>query len=117
MEKITLIDVELAQVLGYKLVTLQRMVTDQTNRLPPEVFLGDPGKKGKRVWLVETVKKWLKEREVGGQHEELETEQPATEQPAEVVGAVAVAVVGGQETKRGRGRPRNVAALAGGAAA
>jgi len=112
MEKITLIDVELAQVLGYKLITLQRMVTDQTNRLPPEVFLGDPGKKGKRVWLVETVKKWLKEREVGGQHEALETEQPA-----EVVVAVAVAVVGGQETKRGRGRPRNVAALAGGAAA
>ena len=63
MENFTLGPTELAIILGYRLGTVLRLMTQAPSRLPPAILLAEPGKKGKRRWLKSTVEGWLKARE------------------------------------------------------
>lgn len=63
MEKFVLDRFELSEVLGLSQATVQRLMSQEPTRLPPAINLGK-GRQARRVWLIDTVKEWLKQREV-----------------------------------------------------
>ena len=82
---------ELAVEVGMERTTVNRLVTGDPDRLPPFINLGTQ-RRIKPVWLQETVRAWLKQRE----------------------GSAVMSTPAAPVVKSRRGRPRNGAAAVGG---
>jgi predicted DNA-binding transcriptional regulator AlpA len=90
MEKITVGQKELAVILQLSEATVARLMSQSPERLPPCVRLGES--RGRRVWLLDSVKEWLIERQE-------RSAASASPTPSRAVAPVA-------PTKK-LGRPRN----------
>lgn len=102
MEKFTLDKEGLAATLGYAKATVDRKVSDEPETLPPFINLGSAARM-KPVWLMDTVKQWLKDREGVGAVSP--NPQDSASSPTRVMPNPVVA-------KRGRGRPKKLEEVA-----
>lgn len=62
MEELTILPAQVAGILGIKVSTLKRLVSESPQRLPPFVEIGD-GPRSRKIWLLASVKAWLLEQE------------------------------------------------------
>jgi len=93
-DRLVFTTVTLPMAIGLSDATVLRLMSQEPARLPPCIFLSRPGAlKQKRVWLKETVFKWLEDRQSG------------FTSPVE---AAAAAAAPAPATSRGRGRPRKI---------
>ena len=83
MGVLTFVKDELAVEIGMERTTVNRLVTDDPDRLPPFINLGTP-RRIKPVWLKETVRSWLKQREGSSQVLEITVKKPARGRPRKV---------------------------------
>ena len=101
-EKFTLDKSDIASLLGYTRATINRMVSDTPELLPPFSRLGPqtPGQvaRGRVVWLRETVATWLKSKE-GKEGKEGKEVCPLS------AGSPGLPLPVAKMSQRGRGRP------------
>jgi hypothetical protein len=96
MEELTILPVQVAVILGIKVSTLKRLVSESPQRLPPFVEIGD-GPRKRKIWLLASVKSWLLDQERLTQGKRL---------PLSELGSRAAAE--SKNLRRKPGRPRKI---------
>ena len=96
MQPLTFLPEELAEVLGLEVTTLKRLVTEDPGRLPPSIEIGE-GARPRRIWLVDTVRLWL-----------VEKEKECEERRFAALFSNCSGTPKAANTRRGPGRPRKI---------